>query len=81
VPKQLDCLRHLGRVLPKARERDFRARLFKVDDVAGAARTIIETSIEEGDKKTPWVVIRALESQDPKHPLVIEYSGKLPPAP
>ncbi len=81
VPKQLDCLRHLGRFLPASREREFRARLFKVDDVAAAARTIIEAALEAEDKKSPWVVIRALKSQDPKHPVVVEYSAKLPPAP
>ncbi|MBW2456457.1 MAG: hypothetical protein JRI68_18210, partial [Deltaproteobacteria bacterium] len=64
-------------LLPEKRAPELTERLFRVDDVTETARTIIEAALDEEDHHAARMVIRALESKDPKHPLVVEFGGKV----
>jgi len=79
VPNHADCLRQLARLVPAEREQEIHRRLLTVDDVSTTARAILELALDEQDYPPMRVVLRALASRDPKHPLVVEFKPKVPP--
>lgn len=41
------------------------------------ARAVIEMALDEDDHVAARMVLRALETKDPKHPLVVEFGSKV----